>query len=145
MKANIENIQKYAGQGFIKGLVVAALCNGERLDISPTSAFLRRLGFLSWGAKTGLVNNGKPVDLPPELFDEIPDRRIDGQSGYQAFLNVVRSKMTPINKKVNLAVVIGICLMSLGIGAVWGVVYAKTHGSQIFGGQAQSQQQYRGY
>jgi len=136
MNKNIEKMKQFADQGFVSGIVVAALV-GERRDISPTSALRLRLGRLLWGTKTGLVKGGQPVELPDEIFYEIADRGIDTGVENQVFQNLIRAQMVVVENKVLKVLMIVIFMLSLGGGAIFGA--SMYHSAQ------QQQQQYRGY
>jgi len=143
MNENIEKMKKYAGQGFVKGLVVAALSDGERLDISPTSALQTKLGKMLHGTRVGLVRNGQPIELPEDIFYEIADLKIDGAADDLVFRNLKRTDIAVANKFDVKKIMMVIFLISSGVLAVYGWMHG---GSQLFKQSQQPQvQQYRPY
>jgi len=141
MNESIEKLKKYAGQGFIKGLVVTALV-GEPRDISPNSALRLRLGRLLWGSKTGLVSGGKSIELQDEIFYEIADRKVDGGASIQAFQNLQRVEIAVSNKSDLKKVMIVWFLISAFVLVVYGWMHG---GSHLYAQYQQPVQQYRPY
>lgn len=130
MKANIEKMKQFAGQGFIAGIVVAALV-GERRDISPISALRLRLGRLVWGENTGLSKGGEPVTLPDEAFYEIADRGIEYKVEDQVQLNLIRAQMVRVEARLLKGLMILVFLASAGVLAIYG--WTQAHERQVQG------------
>jgi len=95
-------------------------------EISRTSRARAKLGLLLWGRFIGLSQNGKPVELPAEIFHEVgdrvmPNRNQDTQYAVKqrVMMNLIRAQMVVVEAALVKSFIVAFCFLSFMVGLVW--------------------------